>query len=424
MRVFLIALLAAISYAQTAEDCMDVDDVQSVLNGGQPTGRTCASAWDIVSEVFDSCPDEFAEQCPQTCNVTCPAETTSAVLEGNCTSTLDPCQCSGNGCGWDSDVNKCVNGSTTSCGECAVAHENCTVGDCEQFGCPAEYNPDLVCQCNPLCLQFGNCCKDAVEVCQIITQEETNDFETLEIVLTSVLCVSAMSLALCMLLNQYYCTHLGAFSVIWQAAKSVWYIIANVADFVFDILSFVEMNDNPNTPKELLIAYITFFSVTVLIFVASLPLFYSFIMDVCRRQRIKMRQKLSADNYYKWLDDRTQKYQFVLFAQLIFEDIPLFVIKLYYVVFIVNDSCASAGSIFSSNDWQITVSLVMNIAFISVGAVSSSDLFQSELDILDKILRRKKAVELTSAIVSTLRNQDPAQLRNEQFVTTHVRQCL
>ena len=106
-----------------------------------------------------------------------------------------------------------------------------------------------------------------MEVCQIITQEETNDFETLEIVLTSVLCVSAMSLALCMLLNQYYCTHLGAFAVIWQAVKSVWYIIANIADLVFDTLSFVEMNDNPDTPKELLIAYITFFSVTVLIFV-------------------------------------------------------------------------------------------------------------------------------------------------------------
>jgi len=98
------------------------------------------------------------------------AEVPVKTIEGHdpCNAEGNPCLCL-NECGWDSDSNLCVTGSTTRCHECATVHEDCLIGVCGDWGCPKTYNSSQVCQCTDNCIKYGNCCKDVTSAHACLT---------------------------------------------------------------------------------------------------------------------------------------------------------------------------------------------------------------------------------------------------------------
>lgn len=91
-----------------------------------------------------------------------------------CNEETNPCLCVDDGCGWHSELNKCINGSTTTCHECFTLNEECIQGVCQDWGCPQSYNNSLICQCTGGCIGYGNCCKDVTTADSCIAHQMTN----------------------------------------------------------------------------------------------------------------------------------------------------------------------------------------------------------------------------------------------------------
>jgi len=137
-----------------------------------------------------------------------PVETEAGHADA-CNDESIPCLCVDDGCGWDSDLNKCVNGSVTTCHECFTLRDDCIAGVCEDFGCPTIYNNSLVCQCTAQCMLYGNCCKDVTTSATCLHLQSNNIAKIAE---DNALSITIGALALLFVV--------GVVFTIWYSSKS------------------------------------------------------------------------------------------------------------------------------------------------------------------------------------------------------------
>merc|ERR1719336_2183682 len=97
------------------------------------------------------------------------AKCSSSSLKRKCSKIKDPCKCP-EGCGYSTPKGFCEPGSSTSCPECPTIG-GCKNHTCKEQGCVLEFNPENECQCDDVCEDYGNCCKDIKE-CRLVVDRD------------------------------------------------------------------------------------------------------------------------------------------------------------------------------------------------------------------------------------------------------------
>eukprot|EP00494_Astrolonche_serrata_P002040 UN02046 len=123
----------------TMEECVDGMCLENGCNGNDYDAyRTCQCTEECAE--YGNCCEDY--------------------MNCDCSDMMTPCECKSDYCGWDSETDSCMGGSTTSCSECTEGDE-CVGGGCAENLCNGkEYDANRTCQCTAECADYGNCCHD------------------------------------------------------------------------------------------------------------------------------------------------------------------------------------------------------------------------------------------------------------------------